>query len=260
MNNQAWLKVFTHLRLQEHNFKVKPFFFTSRQIKEIARSFKQPVKNRLRILPQPDKRENRPEIFSRNNLFLLPVKHGKYVLLQGEGYIDLPYAYSTIDVHRSDLNFALDTIEVGNSEMQHVDYAYASSLIRSFLQDDSLVLTIRGRKYTPRFTFKFGGHEILVESVQTEVDAGYEGEDKVVLIEAKNRKDTNVIIRQLYYPYRQWRSWTEKEVIPVFFSKVGDEYHISQFEFAEPESYESIRLVKSGRYKILSGPGLRYQE
>ena len=30
--------------------------------------------------------------------------------------------------------------------MQHLDFAYASSLVRSFLEDESLVLTIRGRQ------------------------------------------------------------------------------------------------------------------
>ncbi len=38
----------------------------------------------------------------------------------------------------------LDTTEIGDSEMQHLDYAYAASLIRTFTEDPSLVLTIRG--------------------------------------------------------------------------------------------------------------------
>jgi hypothetical protein len=37
--------------------------------------------------------------------------------------------------------------------MQHLDYAYANSLIRTFMNDDSLGLTIRGREYTPSFSF-----------------------------------------------------------------------------------------------------------
>ena len=72
--------------------------------------------------------------------------------------------------------------------MQHLDFAYASSLIRTFMNDDSLVLTIRGRKYTPSFSFKVGKQLIETQSVQTEVDGGYEGRKNVVLIEAKNSK------------------------------------------------------------------------
>lgn len=103
--------------------------------------------------------------------------------------------------------------------MQYLDFAYANSLIRTFMDDPSLVLTIRGRKYTPSFQFNVGDYNLEVESVQTEVDAGYEGKSSIVLIEAKNTSASNTIIRQLYYPYRQWQINTTKEVFPVFFEK-----------------------------------------
>jgi len=136
--------------------------------------------------------------------------------------------------------------------MQHLDYAYASSLIRTFTNDPSLVLTIRGRKYTPDFEFCVGKQLIKVSSVQTEVDAGYEGKDQVVLIEAKNFNATNTIIRQLYYPYRQWQEKTKKKVVTLFFDKNHEEdtYSIWQFEFSDPKDYNSIKLVKSGKFKI----------
>jgi len=137
--------------------------------------------------------------------------------------------------------------------MQHLDYAYAASLIRTFMEDFSLVLTIRGRKYTPDFEFNVGRQVIKVSSVQTEVDAGYEGKDQVVLIEAKNCGATNVIIRQLYYPFRQWQEQTKKKVITLFFDKASgeDTYSIWQFEFSDSKNYNSIKLVKSGKFRII---------
>jgi len=136
--------------------------------------------------------------------------------------------------------------------MQHLDFAYAASLIRTFMEDPSLVLTIRGRKYTPNFEFKVGKQVIGVASVQTEVDAGYEGKNQVVLIEAKNFSATNVIIRQLFYPFRQWQEQTKKKVITLFFDKASgkDVYSIWQFEFSDPNNYNSIKLVKSGKFRI----------
>ncbi|MCS6905074.1 MAG: hypothetical protein RML72_03675 [Bacteroidia bacterium] len=103
--------------------------------------------------------------------------------------------------------------------MQHLDYAYATSLIRNFLEDESLVLTIRGRKYTPKFGFYAGCfyQKVTVESVQTEVDAGYEGKNQIVLVEAKNSQARNIIIRQLYYPFRQWQMHTKKKINLLFF-------------------------------------------
>jgi len=136
--------------------------------------------------------------------------------------------------------------------MQHLDYAYAASLIRTFTDDPSLVLTIRGRKYTPDFEFYVGRQLIKVGGVQTEVDAGYEGKNQVVLIEAKNFNATNVIIRQLYYPFRQWQEHTKKKVKTLFFGKDHEKntYSIWQFEFSDPKNYNGIKLVKSGKFRI----------
>ena len=97
--------------------------------------------------------------------------------------------------------------------------------------------------------FKFN---INVEGVQTEVDAGYEGKDQIVLIEAKNIKTKNVIIRQLYYPFRQWSIATGKKVTTIFFQKDNKSnlYSIWQFGFNEEEDYNSIELLLAGKYII----------
>jgi hypothetical protein len=134
--------------------------------------------------------------------------------------------------------------------MQHLDFAYASSLIRTFLNDDTLVLTIRGRKYTPKFEFNVGHNKITVEGVQTEVDAGYEGRNQVVLIEAKNSTSKNTIIRQLYYPFRQWQQHTKKKVNILFFEKRKTEYLLWQFTFKDEMDYNSIELVRSAKFEI----------
>ena len=133
-------------------------------------------------------------------LFILPVKNKIYQIIKGEGYIDLPEIVGETIAYEPKIGFTLDTASIGDSEMQHLDYAYAISVIRTFINDHSLVLTIRGRKYTPRFDFRVGKHNISTQSVQTEVDAGYEGEDKVVLIEAKNSKapNTPLTIKRIY--------------------------------------------------------------
>ena len=180
------------------------------------------------------------------------MKNGHYNLIKGEGYVDIPEIKKEISVYSSKLDFQLDTAKIGNSEMQHLDYAYAASLIRTFMNDPSLVLTIRGRKYTPDFEFKVMKQIIKVSSVQTEVDAEYEGRDQVVLIEAKNFNATNVIIRQLFYPFRQWQEQTKKRVITLFFDKTSGEdvYSVWQFDFSDPNNYNSIKLVKSDKFRI----------
>ncbi|MBD2137986.1 hypothetical protein H6F32_10390 [Anabaena sp. FACHB-1237] len=39
-----------------------------------------------------------------------------------------------------------------------------------------MVLTIRGRKYTPKFDMNVNNYKLSIESVQTEVHTGYEGQ------------------------------------------------------------------------------------
>lgn len=251
-NSKSWKKIFDDYKILEHDFDKSPFPISATQIKRSCQKFKETSEKEVRILCKQDSREDRPDVFVENGLFLLPVKNGYYNIINGEGYFDIPKIKDKVSVYSSKLDFIPDTTKVGNSEMQHLDYAYAASLIRTFTNDPSLVLTIRGRKYTPDFEFFVGKQVIKVSSVQTEVDAGYEGKNQVVLIEAKNFDAANVIIRQLYYPYRQWQEKTKKKVVTLFFDKEHDEdaYSIWQFEFSDPKNYNSIRLVKSGKFRI----------
>ena len=100
------------------------------------------------------------------------------------------------------------------------------------------------------FEFFVSNQRIQVKGVQTEVDAGYEGKNKVVLIEAKNTSTDNVIIRQMYYPFRKWKEVTDKQIINLFFQKTGDIYSIWQFNFKDKKDYNSAELTKAVKFKV----------
>lgn len=252
-NSKSWDKIVKDYNILQHDFSESPFPISATQIKISCQKFKLTGEKEVRILCKQDTREARPLIFRDNSLFLLPIKNGFYNIIKGEGYVDIPEIKSEIEVYDSKLTFDLDTAKIGSSEMQHLDFAYAASLIRTFTGDNSLVLTIRGRKYTPGFEFYVGDQLIKTKSVQTEVDAGYEGEKRIVLIEAKNSATKNVIIRQLYYPFRQWQNHTQKKVTTLFFEKNKAEniYSLWEFEFKDEKNYNSIKLMRSGKFKIV---------
>ena len=250
-NSPSWKAIFDRYEIATHDFDTVPFPISADQIKRACQHFKKTGEKEVRILCKQDTRESRPQVFRDRGLFILPVKNGEYVIVKGEGYIDIPNITSPLQDYQSDFPFELETSGVGNSEMQYLDRAYALSLVRHFTGDDSLVLTIRGRKYTPQFDFVANGFPIHAESVQTEVDGGYEGREQVVLVEAKGGEADNTIIRQLYYPFRQWQNHTTKPVSTLLFQRTSnDEYHIWHFVFDNPNDYNSIRLLKSARYKI----------
>ena len=254
-NSKSWKKIFDEYDIHTHPFDKTPFTVSAAQIKKACQEFKKTSEKEVRILCTQTRREDRPDIFKEKGLFLLPVKNGLYNIIKGEGYIGIPVIGADKVPYSSTLDFELDTARVGQSEMQHLDYAYASSLIKTFTEDNSLVLTIRGRKYTEKpFEFFVNKHKIQVKGVQTEVDAGYEGRNIVILVEAKNIKTDNIIIRQLYYPFRKWCEETNKKIINLFFqkdSKTGA-FSLWQFTFDRKEDYNSIRLEKSGKFNIQS--------
>ena len=251
-NTPSWDAIFEMYDIAEHDFGAGPFHISAAQIKIACQDFEKTAEKEVRILCKQDTRESRPLAFRQRGLFILPVRNGQYIIVKGEGYVDVPPINSPLLEYRSDFPFELETSLVGNSEMQHLDRAYAQSLIRHFTDDESLVLTIRGRKYTPQFDFLVGEFLLTARSVQTEVDGGYEGAGQVVLVEAKAGNATNTIIRQLYYPFRQWQQHTAKPISTLFFQRSDDdEYHIWHFGFDDPNDYNSIRLLNSARYKII---------
>lgn len=251
-SSAAWKKIFNDYDVLAHDFQKEPFYISAEQIKKATRGFSSVAEREVRILCKQDTRTERPKVFDDHDLFILPVKNGRYALVRGEGYINIPVIDTPPVIYNSGLDFHLDTAVIGNSEMQHLDAAYASSIIRTFIDDRSLVLTIRGRKYTPEFSFRVGKQLVKVASVQTEVDAGYEGRDKVVLVEAKSSGSKDTIIRQLFYPFRQWQMSTSKRVYTLFFERdiKNDTYNVWQFGFRNSNDYNSIYLIKSARYKL----------
>lgn len=245
-----WNAIVERYGIHEHDFDARPFEISTDQIRDDCQHFQRTSQKEVRILCKQDSRESRPQVFQEQGLFILPVKNKHFAIVKGEGYVDIPPIQSSLLEYRSEFPFELETSQMGDSEMQHLDRAYALSLVRHFVGDDSLVLTIRGRKYTPAFSFVADKFRIDTESVETKVDGGYEGEKQVVLVEAKSGNASNTIIRQLYYPFRQWQQHTKKPVSTLFFQRINDEYHLWHFGFDDPNDYNSIRLLNSARYRI----------
>ena len=57
---------------------------------------------------------------------------------------------------------------------------------------------------------------VTVENSRMEIDGGYEGVNSLALVEAKNVVAEDFLVRQLYYPYRLWKSKITKKVRPIY--------------------------------------------
>lgn len=162
-DSNSWKAIFDFKNINSHDFDKEPYILDADDIKKACQNFTKTSQKEVRILCKQDSRKKRPDIFVQKNLFILPKKNGSYYIIKGEGYVDIPDITTPIKDYVSKLDFDLISSGVGDSEMQYLDFAYANSLIRTFMEDPSLVLTIRGRKYTPSFSFKVNGFNLDVQ-------------------------------------------------------------------------------------------------
>jgi len=213
-----------------------------------------------RLMAKFDTTGDLPPVFRDNKTFLLPVSNGKYVVVKGEGYHELEEPPAKIEDFRSDIPFDLKSTKQGRGEMQYIDYAYNTGLISHFTGIENLFLTVRGRKFSGRFSFHAGDVEIPeVSSVQMEIDAGYEGKNNLIIIEAKVGMPSSFNIRQLYYPFRHFtQAIPGKKVRPVFLiykkdkrERNGGVYYLYEYKFSDVHNYNSIEPVSIKAYRFV---------
>lgn len=242
----AWKILGEHFHIREHLKNNEPVLITADDIK--THTGREP-----RLMMKFDARHQRPSVIKKATI--LPVTNGEYLIVPGDGYHNVEPGPKGVKVWQlPDDALQLQTLPWGEgpvSESQMLDMAYASGLLHQFLDEPSLHLTIRGRRRSPSFEFLFDTHankkiSIVVDGVQVEVDAGYEGK-ALYLIEAKMGGRDDFHTRQLYYPFRMWRHVLRaaKPVMPVFISYSDRVLSLRQYQFSDAMEYQSLELVKA---------------
>lgn len=250
--NKAWEKIFDELDLKKKLHGEGIAFLKATDIKKISN--REP-----RLMCKFDDRGSRSKILRDNSVTILPIKNGEYALIGGDGYQVLPSILESIQFFEWPFEKRLQTLpREPRSESQVIDMALATGLISHFLEDYDLTLTIRGRLRSAPFNFIFHGinssHELHVDGVQIEVDAGIEGE-KVYLIEAKMGERDDFHVRQLYYPMKMWiEEGITKEIVPIFITYANEIISMSQYRFSNIQEYSSIELVKTINYTFEPHP------
>lgn len=203
---------------------------------------------------------NLPKIFRENDLSLrlsiLPVTRSQYVIGPFQTHQTVAYA-SDIETISMRLPSNLESIDYSNlySEAAALNCAFNAGIIDDLVGENTYH-TVSGRMSTESFTYLIGStvdhtsHRISVDSSQCEIDAGFESSSHFVLIEAKNQTVSDFLIRQLYYPYRLWSARLSKRVLPVLMTFSDDIFDFFVYEFADPDLYNSLRLVRRKRYSI----------
>ena len=244
-NEIAWSYLFEKYNIVESIEKNGFFEITAEQIKESGRE--------PRLMTKFDSSENLPLKFSENNLAILPIKRGSYIIGKFQNYQSVEIN-NDLDVETKYLPNYVSTIDYNNisSEAISLNSAYISGMIEDII-GEKLVPTIQGRMSTGEFNYQISLNDgskfdIKVQNSQMEIDGSYESISKFVIFEAKNHYMKDFIIRQLYYPYKVWKKNTNKEIIPIMLIKHDNIFNFFIYEFLEDNNYNSINLKKIKRY------------
>ena len=195
-----------------------------------------------------------PDIFKRHGVFATPVSIRQVAIVKGKGFETLKEFKSPPQVHKTDFSFPeYLTKWKSKSEAPFLTYAFNCGLVSKFTGRPALRTDFSG-KARVFFTFRVDGLDPLkVEGAQIEVDSSFSDDEKFYLCESKYEASPSFNIRQLYYPYRHFSDKVKpRKVGNLFFSyePKTEEYQFWEYTFKDPDDYEQIELVRSGRYRI----------
>lgn len=246
-NDKAWEQLFIKYKILDQINQNGFFEITAMQINEYREA---------RLMTKFDHSINLPEIFTVNDLAILPITRGSYIISKFKAYKDLePIAG---EITRATFPEYIESIDYENitSEATAINCAYISDIFADFLEDEELMPTVSGRMSSGNFSFNIKNTNsntrmaINVTNSQLEIDGGYEGIKQLAIIEAKNYLSDDFLIRQLYYPYRLWSNKVSKKITPVFLVYTNGFFNLYEYEFRDPEDYNSLVLIKKKKYSI----------
>jgi hypothetical protein len=247
-NDIAWEKIFDKYKIVNKVLNEGHTVISSTQINEFREA---------RLMTKFDHRSQLPKLFADNNLSILPTSRGGYVIGTFETFSD----FNTDDIEVTPIEFptfleSLDYRDI-TSEATAINCAFVSKILHDFTEEENLLPTVSGRMSSSSFGFKInsskGLFDIKVGNSQVEIDGGYEGDNSLNLIEAKNYISDDFLVRQLYYPYKLWNGKIQKQVRPIFLTYTNGIFHLREYVFTNINHYNSLVLVKHKKYAVQDG-------
>lgn len=247
----AWENILSKYDIPAHVRENGLFEIEAAQIKE----FREP-----RLMAKWDSSEVLPGPLKREKLNILPLSRQSYAISNFQLYQPFPdspkdseliyvptKAYETIDFDHLD------------SESNAINAMCITGILDNFLGTEigETVETFNGRMGAGSFSFNVdlvdgGKEQVCVNNPQLEIDGGFENDDSVIIMEAKNVPHPDFHVRQLYFPYRLWLNKVRKPIRLIFSQYVDSIYHIFEYKFEDPYDYSSIKLLKQRNYTFQS--------
>src|SRR3989338_7293978 len=207
----------------------------------------------IRLLLYFDSEESMPKALKEKSIMLFPNSTKSWWLIKCDGFLDLPQINTDIIKFSSKIKFDLKSSNAGMGEQQYLLNMINTGILKDFLrlEDKKFYFSMMGKQRSTEFNLTVAGHTIKIENPGIEIDAGIEGEDFAIVIEAKAKIIRRISRRQLYFPYIRVKKITGKPTIPLFFCWDGKTktYNLWRFEIVN-DNIEDIRLIESKRYSL----------
>ena len=144
-NDIAWEQLFDEYNIISEINKKGKFEITAKQINEVREA---------RLMTKFDHKVNLPQIFTENELSILPITRGSYIISKFEAYKN--FENINPEIIRVKFPEYITSIDYDNisSEAMAINCAYVSGIIRDFVEDEGLVPTVSGRMSSDLFDFK----------------------------------------------------------------------------------------------------------
>lgn len=247
-NDFAWEKIFEKHKILDKILKDGHIEITATKINEFREA---------RLMTKFDHKSQLPKLFADNKLSILPTSRGGYVIGEFETFCD----FNTDDIEVSPIEFptfleSLDYRDI-TSEATAINCAFVSKILHNFTEEENLLPTVSGRMSSSSFSFGInstkGIFNVNVGNSQVEIDGGYEGDNSLNLIEAKNYISDDFLVRQLYYPFKLWSGKIQKQVRPIFLTYSNGVFHLREYAFTNINHYNSLVLVRHRKYVVQEG-------
>jgi hypothetical protein len=211
-----------------------------------------------RLLTKYDTRDDLPDFFRRNNLAILPTNRGSYALGRFDLYEDIPQDSPQVEVFKPRVYPDALKVKAISSEAAAVNLLYSSGLLEEFAGESGLLPAVSGRMSAGHFEYEIadisGGsnYSMKASAPQIEIDAGFEGNNSLILIEAKKDRLNSFNVRQVYFPFIAWQSVMHKKVRNIFFIHKGDEFELLEYEFKNTTFLGQLSLVAHKKFVLSS--------
>jgi hypothetical protein len=248
-NDAAWEKLFEKHQILARLENSDYFPISSKDVNEFREA---------RLMTKFDHRSQLPKIFTDNKLSVLPVSRGDYIIGRFETFHDFAQVKDKIETKKITFPTFIESLNPQEitSEATAINCAFIAGIIQDFTGELELYPTISGRMSSSSFDFNINIDEkkellqVKVRNSQPEIDGGYEGDDSLIIIEAKNYISDDFLVRQLFYPYKLWVPKIGKRVRPLFLTYTNGIFHLREYVFTDDEHYNSIQLIRQQKYAI----------